>query len=52
MHSEYEEVFVLSSCLTKIFDSTRRQQEEIFILSSCSAKDFDPTGSKKQTQVN
>jgi hypothetical protein len=33
-HSEYEEIFVLSSYLTKIFDS-------IFLLSSCWAKDFD-----------
>jgi hypothetical protein len=31
-HSEYEEIFVLSTCLTKIFDSTcHRQEEEIFM---------------------
>jgi hypothetical protein len=34
--SEFEEIFVSSSCLMKIlFDSTRRPQEEIFILFSC-----------------
>jgi hypothetical protein len=29
--SEYEEIFISSSCLKKIFDSTR----QIFILSGC-----------------
>jgi hypothetical protein len=38
--NESEEMFVSSSCLTKIFDSTRNRQEEIFILPSCSARDF------------
>jgi hypothetical protein len=42
-------MFVSSSYLTKIFDSTRNRQEEIFILPSCWARDFGRTRSSQQT---